>query len=99
MTNAGVQARGPASSYNGFQWKEENLPYPTEVNILYDDKNIYVAMRAYDKEPDKIQRFAGVRDEFAGDIMGINFDSYHDHRTGFEFDLTAYGQQIDLVLF
>ncbi len=73
--------------------------FPTEVNILYDDKNMYVALRAYDKEPDKIQRFAGVRDEFAGDIMGINFDSYHDHRTGFEFDLTAYGQQIDLVLF
>ena len=73
--------------------------YPTEVNILYDDKNMYVAIRAYDKEPDKIQRFAGVRDEFVGDIMGINFDSYHDHRTGFEFDLTGYGQQIDLVLF
>jgi len=73
--------------------------YPTEVNILYDDKNMYVAMRAYDKEPDKIQRFAGVRDEFVGDIMGVNFDSYHDHRTGFEFDLTSYGQQIDLVLF
>ena len=73
--------------------------YPTEVNILYDDKNMYVALRAFDKEPGKIQRFAGVRDEFSGDIMGINFDSYHDHRTGFEFDLTAYGQQIDLVLF
>ncbi len=53
----------------------------------------------YDNEPDKIQRFAGVRDEFVGDIVGINFDSYHDHRTGFEFDLTAYGQQIDLVLY
>jgi hypothetical protein len=73
--------------------------YRTEVNILYDDKNMYVAIRALDKEPAKIQRFAGMRDEFVGDIMGINFDSYHDHRTGFEFDLTAYGQQIDLVLF
>jgi hypothetical protein len=73
--------------------------YRTEINILYDDKNMYVAMRAFDKEPDKIQRYAGVRDEFAGDIMGVNFDSYHDHRTGFEFDLTGYGQQIDLVLF
>ena len=72
---------------------------PTEVNILYDDKNIYVAIRAYENEPDKIQRYAGVRDEFAGDIVGVNFDSYFDHRTGFEFDLTAYGQQIDLVLF
>jgi hypothetical protein len=73
--------------------------FPTELKILYDDKNMYVAIRAYDKEPDKIQRYAGVRDELVGDMMGITFDSYHDHRTGFEFDLTSYGQQIDLVLF
>ncbi len=72
---------------------------PTEVNILYDDKNIYVAIRSFENELDKIQKYAGVRDEFTGDIVGVNFDSYHDHRTGFEFDLTAYGQQIDLVLF
>lgn len=72
--------------------------FPTEVKILYDDRNIYVAMRAYDKEPEKIQRYAGMRDEFVGDMMGINFDSYHDHRTGFEFNVTAYGQKIDLVL-
>ncbi len=73
-------------------------PQRTELKILYDDKNIYVAIRAFDTEPDKIHRYAGLRDDFAGDIVGINFDSYHDHRTGFEFDLTAYGQKIDLVL-
>jgi hypothetical protein len=72
--------------------------YPTVLKILYDDKNIYVAIRAYDKEPDKIQRYAGIRDELVGDQMGVNFDSYHDHRTGFEFDVSAYGQQIDLIL-
>jgi hypothetical protein len=71
---------------------------PTEFNIQYDDRYIYVAMRAYDSEPDKIQRYAGVRDEFVGEQMGVNFDSYHDRRTGFEFDLTAYGQKIDIVL-
>ena len=70
MMNAGRPAHGQVSSFNGFPLKEENHPYPTEVNILYDDKNMYVAIRAYDKEPDKIQRFAGVRDEFAGDISG-----------------------------
>jgi hypothetical protein len=73
--------------------------YPTELNIQYDDKYIYVAFRAYDGEPQKIQRLAGTRDEFAGDMVGVNFDSYHDHRTGFEFNLTAWGQKIDLVLF
>ncbi len=71
---------------------------PTEFKMLYDDKNIYVAIRAYDSEPSKIQRIAGMRDDEVGDLVGVNFDSYHDHRTGFEFDLTAYGQKIDLLL-
>jgi hypothetical protein len=71
---------------------------PTQIKILYDDKNIYVAIRAFDSEPDKIIRKAGRRDEFNGDVVGINFDSYHDHRTGFEFNVTAAGQKIDLML-
>lgn len=83
------------------QWipKEGAKPsQPTQIKILYDDKNLYIALRAFDSEPSKISRKAGRRDEFAGDIMGINFDSYHDHRTGFEFSVTAAGQKIDLIL-
>jgi hypothetical protein len=71
---------------------------PTFIKIIYDNKNIYVAIRAVDYEPQKISRKAGRRDEFNGDAVGINFDSYHDHRTGFEFNVTAAGQKIDLVL-
>jgi hypothetical protein len=71
---------------------------PTQIKILYDDKNLYVAVRAFDSEPEKIIRKAGRRDEFNGDAVGINFDSYHDHRTGFEFNVTAAGQKIDLIL-
>ncbi len=73
--------------------------YPTQFNLQYDDKYIYVALRAFDGEPDKIQRLAGARDEFAGDMIGVNFDSYHDFRTGFEFNLSAWGQKVDLILF
>ncbi len=71
---------------------------PTELKVLYDDKNIYVAIRAIDHEPQKISQKAGRRDDFAGDLAGVSFDSYHDHRTAFEFDLTAGGQKIDMVL-
>ncbi len=71
---------------------------PTQIKILYDNKNIYVAIRAFDSEPEKITRKAGVRDEFTGDMAGICFDSYHDHRTGFEFDVSAAGQKVDLVI-
>lgn len=70
----------------------------THLKILYDDNNIYVAMRAFDTEPEKIDRTLGRRDMFEGDILGVCFDSYFDHRTGFEFDLTAGGAKIDLLL-
>jgi hypothetical protein len=89
-----------AGDYTQFVPNEGAKPtYPTEFNIQYDDKNLYIAFRAFDGEPDKILRLAGVRDEFAGDMMGITFDSYRDYRTGFEFSLTAWGQKMDLILF
>jgi hypothetical protein len=87
---------------NFTQWlpKEGAKPtYQTELNIQYDDKNLYVALRSYDGEPKKILRQAGVRDELAGDVAGVNFDSYRDYRTGFEFSVTAWGQKVDLILF
>ena len=72
----------------------------TELKILYDDGNVYVAIRAYD-DPALVHRYPGRRDDFGGyavDIVGICFDSYNDKRTGFEFDLTAGGGKIDLLL-
>jgi len=73
---------------------------PTELKILYDDKYLYYAIRAFD-DPAKIHYYPGRRDdfgEFAVDVVGICFDSYNDKRTGFEFDLTASGGKIDLIL-
>ena len=79
-----------AGDYHQWIPKEGAKPtHPTFQNIQYDDKNIYVAFRCKDGEPKKIIRMAGVRDELAGDMVGINFDSYHDYRTGFEFTITA----------
>ena len=72
----------------------------TELKILYDDRHLYFAIRAYD-DPAKIHRYPGRRDDFgeyATDVVGICFDSYNDKRTGFEFDLTAGGGKIDLIL-
>lgn len=89
-----------AGDYTQFIPDEGAEPtYPTEMNIQYDDKNLYIAFRAYDDEPDKILRLAGGRDDIVGDMVGINFDSYRDYRTGFEFTITAWGQKVDLVLF
>lgn len=88
-----------ASDFTQWVPKEGGKPsQKTMLKILYDDKNIYVAIKAFDNEPDKMIRKAGRRDEFNGDVTGICFDSYYDHRTGFEFDITSAGQKIDLVL-
>lgn len=73
--------------------------YPTEMNIQYDDHYLYVAMRAFDGEPEKILRIPGNRDEFNGDMLGITFDSYRNYKTGFEFTVSAWGQKVDLILF
>jgi hypothetical protein len=73
---------------------------PTELKILYDERHVYVAIRAFD-DPALVHRYPGRRDDFGGyavDIVGICFDSYNDKRTGFEFDLTAGGGKIDLLL-
>ena len=70
---------------------------PTELAILYDDRHVYFAIRAHD-DPAKVHRYPGRRDDFAGDIVGVCFDSYNDKQTGFEFDLTAGGSKIDLIL-
>jgi hypothetical protein len=69
----------------------------TEFKILYDDRNLYLAIQAYDREVDKIEARASRRDNFAGDVAGACFDSYYDHRTGYEFNVTAGGTKIDLM--
>lgn len=73
--------------------------WPTVFNIQYDDKYIYAAIRAFDGEPEKMQRYSGLRDEFSGDMVGVNFDSYHSFKTGFEFTISSWGQKVDLILF
>ncbi len=69
----------------------------TELKILYDDKNIYFAIRAYD-DMSKITKYPARRDSITGDVVGVCFDSLFDKRSGFEFDLNSAGTKIDLVL-
>ncbi len=67
----------------------------TNFKILYDDKFLYVAYRAHDTAPDSIVQRMGRRDEFPGDWVEINIDSYHDLRTAFSFTLSVSGVRND----
>ena len=80
------------------QWQpnEGKAPsQPTKFKILYDDKFLYIAYDAIDLSPDSIIKRMGRRDEFPGDWVEINIDSYHDHRTAFSFTLSVSGVRGD----
>lgn len=68
---------------------------PTNFKILYDNKFLYIAYRAHDVSPDSIIKRMGRRDEFPGDWVEINIDSYHDLRTAFSFTLSVSGVRND----
>lgn len=67
----------------------------TAFKILYDDKNLYVAIRAFDDEPDKIAKRMSRRDGFEGDWVEINIDSYYDLRSAFSFTASVSGVKGD----
>jgi hypothetical protein len=79
---------------------ERGLPtFPTKIKILFDDRNIYFALRAWDPEPDKINRFISNRDDNSiGDLISVAFDTYHDYRAAPEFNINAGGNKTDLIV-
>jgi hypothetical protein len=73
---------------------------PTEVRVLYDDHAIYVGIRLLDDHPDQITRRLARRDTTPdADWVMVYLDPQHDHLTGFEFGVSAAGEQYDGVLF
>ncbi|QMU28661.1 DUF5916 domain-containing protein [Adhaeribacter radiodurans] len=67
----------------------------TNFKVLYDTKFLYIAYRCLDAAPDSIIKRMGRRDEFPGDWIEINIDSYHDQRTAFSFNLSVSGVRSD----
>ncbi|WP_026776504.1 DUF5916 domain-containing protein [Polaribacter sp. Hel_I_88] len=72
---------------------DEGTPptYQTMFKVMYDAKYLYIALRAFDEEPELIQQRLSRRDGFAGDRINVIIDSYHDKRTAFVFTTTAAG--------
>ena len=70
--------------------------YRTQMKIFYDDENIYVGVRCYDDELEKVHRQIGNRDDWTGDYVRVSFDSYHDYRSASQFMLNAGGTRTDL---
>jgi hypothetical protein len=69
----------------------------TEFRVLYDDRTIYVAVWAWDRDPSgilgsELKRDSGLR---KGDQIKINFDTFHDHRNAFYFSTNPLGAYKD----
>ncbi|WP_299521316.1 S41 family peptidase [Winogradskyella sp.] len=79
---------------NFIQTEPENGSKPTfdtQFKILYDQKHLYVAIRAFDNHPDSIVVSNKPRDFFDGDYVEINIDSDYDKKDAFSFTITAGG--------
>ncbi|MGQ0538843.1 MAG: DUF5916 domain-containing protein [Gemmatimonadaceae bacterium] len=72
----------------------------TEARVSYDERNVYVLVRSFDPEPEKIVALLSRRDERTpSDWIRVIIDSYHDKRSGFEFMVNAAGVKRDMLLF
>lgn len=72
----------------------------TEVGFLYDGKNLYIGVKCYDSEPDKIiaremRRDAIVDDD---DYFEMVLDTYHDHRNAYYFITNPHGVKREALM-
>jgi len=71
----------------------------TEAMIFYDDENLYIGVRNYDREPSKIPHRLGAHDATTrSDSIDIGLDTFHDRRTGYFFSINCRGIQYDAVV-
>lgn len=72
----------------------------TEVHVLYDDKNLYLGIRAFDSDSAAINARDLVRDSLfaTDDRIEIILDTYHDRRNAFRFAVNPLGTQQDALI-
>jgi hypothetical protein len=91
------QLAQPITEFREFDPNEGRVGrYETSAKLAYDDRNIYVFVRAFDPEPETIQRLLVRRDDWPPtDHIVVIIDSYHDRRSGFEFGVNPSGAKMD----
>ena len=71
----------------------------TEARVAYDERNLFVFVRAFDSHPDSIVgRLSRRDDDVTSDWIHLYVDSSHDRRTGFRFSVNPVGVKVDGVL-
>src|SRR5262245_33377307 len=87
---------------NEFVQAEPNEGAPvserTEAWILYDDTNLYIACRCWDRHPERIVANEMRRDSpnlRNNDNFAVELDTFHDGRNGYLFYVTPLGALFD----
>ncbi|HDQ46271.1 MAG TPA: hypothetical protein ENN17_12375 [bacterium] len=93
-----------APAVTGFLQRDPDEGAPasqeTFVRIAYDDHALYVGAEMRDSAPDSIVARVGRRDYIRDeDFFALALDTYHDHRSGFFFGLSAGGTFFDGVCY
>jgi uncharacterized protein DUF5916/cellulose/xylan binding protein with CBM9 domain len=83
--------------YETFPGDNSTPPVKTELWLTYDERSLYVAVRAQDPEPAKIRARLRDRDNaFQDDFVGVVLDTFNDERRAFEFFVNPLGVQMDM---
>ncbi len=71
----------------------------TEIRVLVAADAVYIGARMFDREPGRIVRRLGRRDDrVAADRLTIRLDARHDHLTAFRFDVYPSGNKGDAAI-
>ncbi len=91
----------PITSFQEFDPIQGKEPrFRTEAKVAYDGRNLYVFVRMYDPEPEKILRQLARRDiRTDTDQIKVILDPYHDRRSGYEFAVNPAGVKRDFAIY
>jgi len=72
----------------------------TEVRILYDENNLYFAVKAFDSNPSEINASIKARDGQLGkdDLIRIYLDPQQSRRDGYAFEINPLGARTDAII-
>jgi hypothetical protein len=74
--------------------------FRTEARAAFDERALYIVVRAFDPEPEKIVGMLTRRDaDSPSDWIRVIVDSYRDRRTAYEFGVNAAGVKQDKYRF
>ena len=95
------QGAPATSEFLEFKPNEGKAPrFRTEFKAAYDERNLYVFVRAFDPHPDSIMTALTRRDvRGPSDQLKVMIDSYDDRLSGFEFAVNPVGVKRDYAMY